>query len=270
MSTKVEAFQTLGKKIEEFVRPATFPIAIKLIRSAAEIPPGGKRPKAGLEVETFLCQNFRMVRTYGWTMAIMQEDCCCKLARMIFGWDPPTEESARWGDQFSVGLYASDLETSGKVREHLHLLNNEFAGVVLSPLTRTRTEPDVIFVYCMPAQAMRLIQAYLYFKGGVMQFTAAGRMGSCHEGIAKTFLTEEPQLVLLGNGDRVWGGADDAEVMFSIPKSKSELIVNGLEATHKAGLRYPIPKYMNYTPGFQASFAKEAQKRAGGTLVKEP
>jgi uncharacterized protein (DUF169 family) len=266
----MEDFQTFGKKIEELVRPATFPIAIKLIRSEAEIPPGSKRPRTDLSVETFLCQNFRMVRTYGWTMAVMQDDCCCKLARTILGWDPPSEESDKWGDQFSVGLYASDPETSGKVREHLHLLNNEFAGVVLSPLTRTRMEPDVIFVYCLPAQAMRLIQAYLYFQGGVMQFTAAGRMGSCHEGIAKTFLTGEPQLVLLGNGDRIWGGADDAEVMFSIPGSKCELIVRGLEATHKGGLRYPIPKYMNYTPGFQASFAREAQRKAGGTLVKAP
>lgn len=264
----VDDFQSAGKKIEEFVRPATFPIAVKLIRSEAEIPPGSRRPKADLAVETFLCQNFRMVRTYGWTMAVLQEDCCCKLARTIFGWDPPSDESTRWGEEFSVGLYANDPETAGRVREHLHMLDNEFIGVVLSPLTRTRFEPDVIFVYCMPAQAMRLIQAYLYFKGGVMPFTSQGKMGSCHEGIAKTFLTDEPQLVLLGNGDRIWGGADDAEVMFSIPASKCELIVRGLEATHKAGLRYPIPKYMNYTPGFQASFAGAAEKRSGGTLVK--
>jgi uncharacterized protein (DUF169 family) len=252
------------------VRPATFPIAVKLIRSEAEIPPGSKRPKADLSVETFLCQNFRMARTYGWTLAVLQEDCCCKLARIVFGWDPSSEETLQWGNQFAVGLYACDLETAGKTREHMHLLDNEYIGVLLSPLARTRVEPDVVFVYCLPAQAMRLIQAYLYFKGGVMAFTAQGKMGSCHEGIAKTFLTDEPQLVLLGNGDRVWGGADDAEVMFSIPRSKCELILNGLEATHKAGLRYPIPKYMNYTPGFQASFAREAEKRAGGTLVKEP
>ena len=116
---------------------------------------------------------------------------------------------------------------------------------------------------------MRLIHAYLYNKGGTLEFTASGRGGSCHEGVIKTFNTDEPQLVILGNGDRVWGGAEDSEILFSIPKSKLAEIVENLEITHRAGLRYPIPKYMNYRPGFQESFEKRAKDRAGGTLVKD-
>jgi hypothetical protein len=42
-----------------------------------------------------------------------------------------------------------------------------------------------------------------------------------------------------------------------------------LEKTHSAGLRYPIPKYMNYTPGFQSKFKTKAKERAQGTLIKE-
>jgi len=34
-------------------------------------------------------------------------------------------------------------------------------------------------------------------------------------------------------------------------------------------LRYPIPKYMNYKPGFQNLFKSKAINRAGGTLVKD-
>ncbi len=116
---------------------------------------------------------------------------------------------------------------------------------------------------------MRLIQAYLYIKGGVLNFTSAGRGASCHEGVIKGLQTNEPQLVIPGNGDRVWGGAEDSEVLFSIPKDKLNIVIEGLEATHKAGLRYPIPKYMNYNPGFQAAFKEKAKARAGGTVVKE-
>ena len=57
--------------------------------------------------------------------------------------------------------------------------------------------------------------------------------------------------------------------MGTIPKSKLELIVEGLERTHEAGLRYPIPKYMNYEPGFQQAFEQRAIDRAGGTIFKE-
>jgi uncharacterized protein (DUF169 family) len=173
-----------------------------------------------------------------------------------------------WAHQFNIGLYAKDLETSKKLEKHLYMLKNEYIGLVISPLTKIKIEPDVVQIYCVPAQAMRLIQSYLYIKGGVLNFTAAGRVGSCHEGVIKTYLTDEPQLIILGNGDRVWGGAEDNEIMFSIPKSKLEIILEGLEATHNAGLRYPIPKYMNYEPGFQIDFKRKAEQRSGGTLVK--
>ena len=269
MGNGIEHYREIGRAIETYLRPATFPLAIKLIKSASEIPAGSKRPKADLDLGTFICQNFRMCRSYGWTIAATEEDCSCKLARAAYGWDPTTEESATWGSQFAVGLYSEDVETSKKFSDHLFMFENEYAGLVISPLTRTKVEPDVVQIYCFPAQAMRLIQSYLFFEGGVLEFSSAGRSGSCHEGVIKTFSTDLPQLVLLGNGDRVWGGAEDSEVMFAIPESKLELIAEGLKRTHEAGLRYPIPKYMNYEPGFQQAFEQRAMDRAGGTLVKE-
>jgi uncharacterized protein (DUF169 family) len=268
MSNKLIKYKEIGLKFEQLLRPSSFPIAIKLIKDKKEIPDRCKRPNKDLKFRNFLCQNFKMVRSYGWTLAITEEDCVCKLARSVYGWDPITEESLNFSNQFSVGLYAKDLETAEKWNENLYLLNNEFLGLIISPLTRTKIEPDIVQIYCNPAQAMRLIQSYLHLEGAIFQFTAAGRAGSCHEGVIKPFLTDEPQLVILGNGDRVWGGAEDSEVMFSIPKSKLEYIIEGLEATHKGGLRYPIPKYMNYTPGFQSEFMNKALKRAGGTIVK--
>lgn len=269
MSDDLKIYQEYGKKLEEYLRPQTFPIAIKLIKDEHEIPPNAKRPKSDLKTQNFICQNFRMARTYGWTVAVTSDDCSCRLARMVYGWDFLSEEMVNWGHDFNIGLYAKDIETSKKLEPHLYLLNKEYIGLVISPLTRTKIVPDIVQIYCMPAQAMRITQSYLYMVGGVLSFTDAGRIGSCHLGVIKTFQTKDPQLILLGNGDRVWGGADDHEVMYSIPREKLPLLIEGLEATHKGGLRYPIPKYMNYTPGFQASFAKRAKERSGGTLVKK-
>ena len=269
MSENLELFQNYGKKFEELLRPLSFPIAIKLIKDKSKISANYKRPKSDLHLRTFICQIFKMVRSYGWSMAITEEDCICKLARGIYGWDQMTEESKNFGNQFSVGLYAKDIETAKKWQEKIYVLKEKYLGLIISPLTRTKIEPDVVQIYCNPAQAMRLIQAYLYHKGGVLNFSSAGRGASCHEGVIKTMKTDEPQLIILGNGDRIWGGAEDSELMFSIPKSKLEIILNGLEATHKAGLRYPIPKYMNYTPGFQTAFEKKAKTRAGGTIIKK-
>jgi uncharacterized protein (DUF169 family) len=268
MFQDLEKYRELGKKFEEYLRPATFPIAIKLIENEEEIPSNSKRPNRDIKIQNFICQNFSMVRRYGWTIAVMEEDCVCRLARAIYGWDSLSEELTEWGHQFNIGLYAKDLETSKKLQKYLFLFDNKYKGLVISPLTRTKVVPDVVQIYCMPAQAMRLTQSYLYMEGGMLEFTDAGRIGSCHIGVIKTFQTDKPQLVLLGNGDRVWGGAEDHEVMYSIPRTKLELIIEGLEATHRAGLRYPVPKYMNYKPGFQIDFKRKAERRSGGTLVK--
>ncbi len=269
MSENLEKYRKYGKKFEDLLRPSSFPIAIKFVKDKLEIPSNYKKPKSHLNLQTFICQTFKMVRSYGWTMAMTEEDCACRLARYIYGWDPMTEEEKNFGNMFSVGLYAKDLDTAKKWQEEIYLVKEKYSGIIISPLTRTKIEPDVVQIYCNAAQAMRLIQAYLYYKGGILNFTSAGRGASCHEGVIKTYQTDEPQLVILGNGDRVWGGAEDSEIMFSIPKSKLEIVLDGLEATHKAGLRYPIPKYMNYNPGFQSAFEKIAKQKAGGTIVKE-
>lgn len=267
--SELERYRQFGQKIEAFLRPASFPLAIKFIKTEEEIPPGAKRPAADFRHQNFICQNFKIARTYGWTLAVTEKDCNCKIARTVYAWDPLTPEARRFAIQFTVGLYSRNAATSDKWTDTLNILGENWAGMVISPLARTKAVPDVIQIYGLPAQIMRLVQGYLYMEGGTMPFTSSGRAGSCHEGVVKTLQLDAPQVVLLGNGDRVWGGAEDSEILFSAPRSKLGLLVEGLEATHQAGLRYPIPKYMNYSPGFQNEFEQRAIERAGGTLVKE-
>ncbi|MBN1382075.1 MAG: DUF169 domain-containing protein [Deltaproteobacteria bacterium] len=269
MTTELDRYRHYGERIEKLIRPATFPLAVKLMKSDAEIEPEYKRPSRDMGFQNFVCQNFKMARTYGWTISITEADINCRPARSIYGWDKATAEESGWAEAFSVGLYAKDSATNRKFEQHLHYLNGEFAGLIISPLTRTKVIPDSVMIYCSPAQAMRFVQGYLFMEGGVLEFSGAGRIGSCHEGVVKTIKTRKPQYVTLGNGDRIWGGAHDNEVMFSCPGEKLYILMEGLEKTHAAGLRYPIPQYMNYSPGFQTSFEKAARERAGGTIKKE-
>ena len=71
-------------------------------------------------LQNFVCQNFKMARSYGWTIAITEADINCKPARAIYGWDMATAEEAAWADAFSVGLYAKDGVTNSKFGQHLH------------------------------------------------------------------------------------------------------------------------------------------------------
>lgn len=268
MEFSLDTYRNMGKIIETYIRPATFPLAVKVMTSASERELQFKRPSVDLNIQNFVCQNFKMARSYGWTMEVRQEDINCLLVRAIYGWEPVTEETVKWSNEFSVGLYARDTMTSEKLAKHLYRFEAPIQGLVISPLLKTKVAPDVVLMYCLPAQAMRFIQAYLYMEGGVLDFSSAGRIGSCHEGVVKSIVTGQPQLVLLGNGDRIWGGAQDDEVLFACPHAKLDMLMEGLAATHAAGLRYPIPVYMNYAPGFQKNFEQKAVERAGGTIAK--
>lgn len=269
MTVELERYRKYGERIEALIRPATFPLAVKIVTSESEIAPEYKRASRDMGLQNFVCQNFKMSRTYGWTIAVTEADTNCKLARAVYGWDVLSREDKAWAEAFSVGLYAKDADVASKFEQHLYSLEDDFIGLIISPLSRTKVVPDTVLVYCLPAQAMRFVQGYLFMEGGALTFSAAGRVGSCHEGVTKTIKTNKPQYVTLGNGDRIWGGAHDHEVMFSCPGAKLDILMEGLERTHQAGLRYPIPQYMNYSPGFQASFEKAAIERAGGTIEKK-
>jgi uncharacterized protein (DUF169 family) len=269
MNIDLEQCHQIGKNIEYYIRPATFPLAVKIVRDKSDVNFPHKRPSTDLHLQNFVCQNFKMSRTYGWTMLITEKDINCKIARMVYRWDVVDAKTLEEMKKFPIGLYAKNAAANDKFEKHLYGLDKDFHGLAISPLSRSKIIPDVVLIYCLPAQAMRFIQAYLYVQGGVLEFTAAGRVGSCHEGITKPLKTGKPQLVMLGNGDRIWGGAQDSEVLFSCPVNKLEILIEGLAATHKAGLRYPIPTYMNYAPGFQESFENKAWERAGGTIARE-
>ena len=270
MSDDLEIYRTMGEQLEKYIRPATFPLAVKLVKPDTPIEFPYKSPARDLGLRNFVCQNFKMARSYGWTIKIGPEDISCRSARAIYAWDAESGGDVSGGlRDFGVGLYGKDSAALEKAAAHLYPAVENISGLVISPLTRTKFVPDVVLIYCLPAQAMRLIQGYLYHEGGVLEFSAAGRTGSCHEGITKPLATRKPQLVLLGNGDRVWGGAQDSEVMFSCPREKLHILMDGIKTTHDAGLRYPVPTYMNYAPGFQQSFEEEALKRSAITLVKK-
>ena len=151
MATTIEQYRKYGERIEVLIRPATFPLALKLIRSEKDLLPEYKRPSRDLGLQNFVCQNFKMARSYGWTMAVTEADINCKLARAVYGWDVLTAEERQWAEAFSVGLYAKDGATAVKFEQHLHSLDEGFEGLVIAPLTRAKFVPDTIWsTACWP------------------------------------------------------------------------------------------------------------------------
>ena len=126
----------------------------------------------------------------------------------------------------------------------------------MAPLNRATSEPHLILVYGNPAQMWILLAGYLNGTGkqGVDTTLAIG--AGCATYVTRTIETDECQFTLLSLGERLIPRTEDCECAFSVPMSKVEKTIQGLELGHKIGVfRYPIPTFLRYNspqpPGYE-------------------
>jgi len=218
----------VNETLNVYIRPQTFPVAIKLYGSGETLPVKVRIPVKDLGYQITLCQAVALSRRYGWTMAIGKEDQCCLGGHATMGFmdNPPQAGPA-------------DAEKRHGPGQYLYMVS--------APIDRADFEPDLICLYVNSAQAMRLAQAANNGGGGIAPTVATG-MGDCGDIMAGTIKKDLSQFILPSGGDRVFGSTQDHEVIFTIPKSKIDLMIKALEDTHKAGFRYPVLTDVRHHP----------------------
>ena len=237
----LEVIVTDLKEVEQslntYIRPLTFPLAIKMLKSAEEIPERTRRPFEQMKIKIAICQGIGMARKLGWAVAMGKEDMHCSLGAATFGFFKNV-------DFFNEGNMAAGMFTAskeaGKREEELidRFEYGAYSHILVAPLHRTAFEPDLFVIYGNPAQIMRLIQGALYNVGGAIYSSAMGRLGCAS--IITAMKEDKCRYLIPGNGDRIFGMTQDDEMMFMIPASKIGTVLDGLAKTHKAGIRYPI------------------------------
>lgn len=236
------------------VKPATLPLGIKMLKSEEELPAKVKRPSK-MGKRWAVCQALFAARAVGWMVALGAEDQACSLAQSLvgFGERVPFFTDGNLGN----GMFTENLEGGAKSEEVLPKFGyGEYKYILIGPLEKFGDmAPDLVWVYGMPGQITRLIQAALFKTGGNLTSSFTGRAG-CIGTIAGTILNDACQVVVNGNGERVFAHAQDHEMSFSIPWSKIEDVVEGLEGTHKNGVRYPYPAFINFTPQFPPKYGE--------------
>ena len=239
---------TFAHAIDTHIRPSTFPVAVKLIRPGEALPPKAKRPGHDMNVQIAICQGVAMSRRYGWTLAIGEEDVNCVLTKTAFGFAPLTDHYTE--GNLACGMYTSTKEAGARTEQATdRLTQGTITHLVTAPASRAEFQPDAIIIYGNPAQVMRLVTGALWKNGGAITSSFTGRV-DCSDEIIRPVLSGEYQVILPCYGDRVFAQTDDSEMAFSLPGAKMAELVEGLEGTHKGGIRYPIPAFLRYTPQY--------------------
>lgn len=244
---------TFGNLLDKHTRPQTFPVAVKMCKDASEIPAKAKRPARDLGFQAAICQAISFARHYGWALALDGDDLSCPLAKVVFGFAPLTDFYVE--GHACAGLYTASPTAGAATEAQVSKFpTGEYVALVATPLARAEFEPDVVIIYTSPAQVMRLVTAALWKNGGRIQSSFSGRI-DCSDGVITTMQTQECQVILPCYGDRIFAQAQDHEMAFSVPHTKIETIAEGLEGTHKGGVRYPIPSYLRYNAEFPPQYA---------------
>ncbi len=249
-------------EIQKYIRPQTFPIAMKVLKSKEEAPAGTKFPVKDLGVRIMACQAFAMARRYGWTIGLTKDDVKCGTGMVVLGMAPATPDYLE--GKFRLTPQNQPPETrSVRLKAMARLPYNEHTCVIFSPLFKGAFDPDLYLIYGNAAQVLRLIQANLFKSGGYMHFKSAG-VGACADELATPIIQDQCQMVIPGNGERIFAHTEDGELVFAIPRSKIHLILEGLRLSHEGGQRYPIPSYVRYEPEIPAEYMELT------TFLKKP
>lgn len=243
----MEQWRELGKGLRRYINPATFPVAVRFLRPGEGSPAHARSPGRDLQVKLAHCQAQSVTRKYGWTLVLTPEDLGCAISGHTYGWKPAEPEKAV--DFLTRMNYAADAASALQVLLGFRTLDPGFCqGVVYSPLEWTKTVPDVVLIYLNPAQLMRCIHGSTQKSGRPVTSSFTGRAASCTEGVIAAHLDQAPKVVVPGNGDRVWGTAQDHEMAYALPAAHLADLVEGLAKTHERGIRYPIPSYLRFQP----------------------
>lgn len=243
------------KEVEQelinYIRPLTFPLAIKMLKSEEEIPEKTRRPFQQMKKRVAICQGIGMARKLGWAMAMGREDMRCSLGAAPFGFFKNIDFYSE--GNLAAGMFTASKEI-GKREEDLvdRFAYGLYSHILAAPLSRAAFEPDLLMIYGNPAQIMRFIQGALYNEGGSVQSSSMGRLGC--SAIITVMKENECRYLVPGNGDRIFGMTQDYEMAFMIPASKVDTVLDGLAKTHKAGIRYPITSFFDFEATFPPSY----------------
>src|SRR5436853_3736628 len=236
--------KTADKELQTYIRPQTFPVAIRMLKPGEPIPERAKRPARDFKKLSMNCQVIDMARRYGWMIALTREDHICSLGIAALGFEKPTHlhDSGTLCEGMSTETKAAGQRAEA-ASDRFGV--GEYTTLLVAPLDRATFEPHLVCVYGNPAQVMRLVQGALWKRGGKLPSGFSGRI-VCSDIIVTTMLTGEPQVIMPCSGDRICGQTHDHEMAFTIPWGRIDEVLEGLRGTHDGGIRYPITQFMEY------------------------
>lgn len=237
---ELEVLHNYAEKLQKQLRLQTFPIAIKLLEKETDIVEKAIRPRRDLGHRLMHCQMFAMSRKSHLTVAMLKDDMYCYEPVVCFGiGEQPGIEYFLEGHTRYPGIAKTPEVGKGWASAIPRFESGKYIGIMSAPLDTTSFEPDLIVIYCNSLQLSQLVAVALYDTGRdiVSRMCAAA---ACVYSTVPAIQNGECTVTLPCAGDRMFGGTQDDELIFSLPIARTEVLFSSLDALEKAGFRLPM------------------------------
>jgi uncharacterized protein (DUF169 family) len=226
----------MGKELEDVLHLPTKIVAYRKFDQAEDL----EKIKDVRRIDrpfTF-CQIPALVRVYGWTIGVTQDDQMNARCKNFCGLNEATEEGI-WIEAavMATTWMPSHEESLKQQADYPRMPAGE--TIVLSPLIEGKFAPEVILLYGNVAQIMMLMCGLQKRKYENFSFSFLGE-GDCTNSLARCYSTKKVSLGLGCYGERSMGQMMDGEIILAIPPEEMERAVLGLRDLAEIGFQYPL------------------------------
>jgi uncharacterized protein (DUF169 family) len=230
--TAQSEFNTYGADLEHFLCLRTHPLAIKMLENESEVPEGAIRPKRDRGEHYAVCQAFSLARRQGMTIAMFLEDHWCFEPIISYGL---VETPQDYLEGFTNSFFIADREAAEEhARTMTRLPVGQYPGMVIGPLKSADFEPDLVMIYCNSAQLRHLLLALRYLHGTQVTSTL-DPIGSCVHSVVPSLTDGECQVTVPDPGDFERAGAQEDEMVLTVPRSRLQELMDGIYHFEESG-----------------------------------
>ena len=233
----VEETNNVGKALNELLILRYSPIAMKLIYSEDEIPADSFRPSVKKNGHLAMCQAFAMVRRERKCITMLKEDHWCVWPLVGYGLvelddgDIQKMGSLLFYENKQIGV---DFLRDGYPRLKR---DRKILGFTLAPLEKAGFEPDIISLYCTPAQ-MRSILMAVQFKTGEQLQLSLDSVDSCVHGTIPVLNGKKFNITFPDPGEYERALTDENEVIFTMQADQAPMLAETLRRFSAMGLGF--------------------------------
>ena len=225
-------FKTISDNLVEGLELKYAPVGVTLF-GKNEAPPVGI-PYAEENFKSY-CQAI-VLSGQGRTLLLRRENMGCKLGTSVLGMEEEMEAFLDDGvlEKYGVGLFATEEASAETLLKSVYLPQGQTRSVFSAPLPFFQETPQVVVFTADSEQAMWLLYALNYKKGGRQDLPqSGGALGGCADITAYPLLEGQANLTFLGLGCRIKSAVAPSELMLGLPGSQLEALHRNVLAMEK-------------------------------------